>query len=460
MSQNEGLNFTGAVVGVVGAGPAGIYAARKLAQAGVHVVLLNRDLKPGGLAEYGIYFTKEKMKKGLRKQFQRILELPNVDYFGGVQIGEQAPIRIGDLEEVGFSALLFTVGAQGARKLGLPGEDGAKGIFHAKDIVYHYNKLPPHSQREFAIGKRVGIVGMGNVMVDIAHWLICEKKVEEVIVLARRGPAERAYTDKEMRAIARAIDWSEMKKEFARIEPRLLEVGQDPEQLYQELRAPLAKAVEIDSPTRFYFRFLSSPKQIMVDEESRVRAVEVEYNRLAPKEGVLRPHGTGEKSEIELDTLIYAIGDQVDPELGLPFEWGKYIVAPGPNPRDPEKPRYEVYDPEKKELLAGKFLGGWARVASDGLVGKARADGEAAAEELLAYLQDKATATPNTSPAEVRDKLLELLHKHELPIFTARETALLAECEKAEAARRGLPFFKYDTNAEMLAAVAEAAKSA
>lgn len=67
-------------VAVVGAGPAGLYATRILAQAGVHVLLVNRDLKPGGLAEYGIYHTKHKMKEGLRKQFRKILEMPEVSY--------------------------------------------------------------------------------------------------------------------------------------------------------------------------------------------------------------------------------------------------------------------------------------------------------------------------------------------------------------------------------------------
>jgi ferredoxin--NADP+ reductase len=66
---------------VVGAGPAGMFAAQKIAQGGHEVIILNRDIKPGGLAEYGIYPTKDKMKIGLRKQFAKVLSLPNVHYF-------------------------------------------------------------------------------------------------------------------------------------------------------------------------------------------------------------------------------------------------------------------------------------------------------------------------------------------------------------------------------------------
>src|SRR5437016_2027357 len=75
---------------VVGAGPAGMFAAQKIAQGGHEVIILNRDIKPGGLAEYGIYPTKDKMKIGLRKQFAKVLGLPNVHYFGHVPVSSQS----------------------------------------------------------------------------------------------------------------------------------------------------------------------------------------------------------------------------------------------------------------------------------------------------------------------------------------------------------------------------------
>ena len=78
------------LVAVIGAGPAGLYASRQLAEDGAHVVIFNRDIKPGGLAEYGIYPEKLKMKDGLRRQFAKILELPNVTYFGHVTVGNRA----------------------------------------------------------------------------------------------------------------------------------------------------------------------------------------------------------------------------------------------------------------------------------------------------------------------------------------------------------------------------------
>jgi len=78
------------LVAVIGAGPAGLYAARELANAGVNVALINRDIKPGGLAEYGIYHNKYKMKAGLRAQFQQILGMQNIHYYGKIWKGSYA----------------------------------------------------------------------------------------------------------------------------------------------------------------------------------------------------------------------------------------------------------------------------------------------------------------------------------------------------------------------------------
>src|SRR5436853_5713523 len=177
---------------VVGAGPAGLFAAQKIAQAGHQVVILNRDIKPGGLAEYGIYTIKDKMKVGLLKQFAKVLALPNVHYFGHVCVAEQGCLRIDELREFNPSAIVFAVGAQGTKKLGLAGSE-ARGVYSAKDFVYFYNLLPPFASQDFTCGRRIAVVGMGNVAVDIAHWLLVDdpcKRTEEVIIVARRGPFE------------------------------------------------------------------------------------------------------------------------------------------------------------------------------------------------------------------------------------------------------------------------------
>ncbi|MBK9707713.1 MAG: NAD(P)-binding protein [Acidobacteria bacterium] len=98
--MSEQKPSSGHLVVTIGAGPAGIYSARKLAEAGHEVVIINRDIKPGGLVEYGIYFNKHKLKEGVRKQFRQILADPHVHYFGHVKIGEKADLTINELREI------------------------------------------------------------------------------------------------------------------------------------------------------------------------------------------------------------------------------------------------------------------------------------------------------------------------------------------------------------------------
>ena len=100
------------LVAMVGAGPAGIYGARKLTEAGHRVVLINRDIKPGGLAEYGIFVDKEKMKTGLRKQFKRILSDPKVFYLGHVMVGQNQPLSLKDLDIANHHSIRLRIGVK------------------------------------------------------------------------------------------------------------------------------------------------------------------------------------------------------------------------------------------------------------------------------------------------------------------------------------------------------------
>ena len=118
------------------------------ANAGSRVLLLNRDIKPGGLAEYGIFLDKYKMKGGLRRQFHKILSDSRITYLGNVPVGPGGPLTVEQLLKLGFDALVFAHGAQGTKYLGVEGER-LPGVYHAKDLVYHYNRHPPFAERDF-----------------------------------------------------------------------------------------------------------------------------------------------------------------------------------------------------------------------------------------------------------------------------------------------------------------------
>lgn len=441
------VSENGRVVAVVGAGPAGIFAADELAQKGVQVVLINRDVKPGGLAEYGIYYDKYKMKDGLRDQFRRILQHPNITYAGHVVLSSDGDISLAELQAMGFAAVLITVGAQGTKWLGLPGEE-LTGVYHAKDLVYHYNRLPPFSERPYAIGRRAAIVGVGNVMVDIAHWLVHDKQLKQVTAVARRGPGEVKFTKKEMQGVARNLDLAAFEAEMARMEPLLAAVGQDTQAAKSFILSALPKADESDSPTRFGFQFMASPVAIHGDENGQVCGLEVEDTQFVLRpDGSIKLQGTGNTRLLDVDTVVFAIGDSVDEQLGLPLDGTGF--AKNPTPQFPvENQSYEAFDPQTGSPLQGVFVAGWSREASSGLVGVARKDGRNGAQAVLAYLATQPAPTADAQAAWT-SFVAQLPH----PVV---DTAAWHQVEAAEAAiatERGLPEYKFTNNADMLAVI-------
>ena len=408
------------------------------------MLLFNRDIKPGGLAEYGIYPTKYTMKAGLRKQFRQILENPNIEYYGNVTIGTQGDLHLEDLRKLGFQAILVTAGAQGAKWLGLPGED-LKGVYQAKDVVYFYNKLPPNSLRSYRFGARCAVVGAGNVMVDIARYLIRQERVDEVVAVVRRGPAEVKFDKKEMEYVIANLDQDALEAEIARVRPIMEAVGQDPEAAQTTILEALPKAYEKVSDTRFRFEFLSSPVQ-MLGEKGLLTQLEVEDNTLVLKDGVTKPRGTGDKRLLDVETVVFAIGDKVDETFGLPTEWNEFVKSE--NPRFPmEGISYEAFDPQAGTPIEAIFVGGWSRKASEGLVGYARKDGINAARAVWEYLQ---TIRPDDSALETITAKIKGLPK---AVVTKEDIKRLEDVEAEEARKRELEEFKFDNNEDMLRAM-------
>ncbi len=430
---------------VVGAGPAGMFAAQKIALAGHQVVIFNRDIKHGGLAEYGIYLVKDKMKSGLRKQFAKVLSLPNVHYFGHVPVGTKQAITVDDLRAFHPDAIVFSAGAQGTKKLGLPGED-AKGVYAAKDFVYFFNSLPPFATRDFSTGKKVAIVGMGNVMVDIARWVLLDnpnRVTEELTIVARRGPFEAKFDEKEIKYVEANLDREELKKELARVADKVGAVGQDITKA-DEIFSVLKKADPQTKPV-MKFRFLCSPKEIVKGPDGRICKLIVTENNLVKKGEGTAAKATDQTTELDIDTMIFAIGDVHDPDLGLPMGPEGFSTKPV---EGDERTLYQVADPQTGAEMEGHFVVGWARRASDGLVGIARHDAEVGATHVLHYLQgksEKGTAQVEEIENKLRQRGVQVVNKSEL--------ALLGKAEEKEAQARNLTYFKYSDDTSMLRAI-------
>ena len=438
------------VIIVAGAGPAGMAVAASLGKAGHEIIILNRDIKFGGLAEYGIFPSKLKLRGGLRKQYWDLLQQPNVHYFGNVSIGKDKDLTVDDVRSLGASAVVFSIGAQGTKAIGVEG-DSAQGVFHAKDVVYHFNRLPGFGDRPFEMGKHVAVIGAGDVMVDIAHWLTRYKKVDRVTAIVRRGPAERKYNPKEIRAVCANMDLEGIKNEFDRIKDRLVAVGQNPDEIQKGLFDEFTKCEPAASRTKMGFRFLASPKRILVDEHNRVRGLEMEENKLEPKGEDTAAVGLKQFYEFPCDSVVFAVGDKVDDTVGLPYKGGTFLTNPNKTSNDPDDALFQAYDESSGKILEGLFLAGWARKASEGLVGVAKRDGDWCAEVVTRYLETKAADSPVSA---VLDKLQGLLKERKSRPVDITGLRALQAAEKAHKDMTDcIGEFKYVTNQEMLSLI-------
>jgi ferredoxin/flavodoxin---NADP+ reductase len=435
------------VIIVAGAGPAGLAAASSLSKVGHEVIILNRDIKFGGLAEYGIFPAKLKLRGGLKKQYWELLEKPNIHYFGNVSIGNGKDLTVDEVRKLGASAVVFAIGAQGTKAIGVEG-DSAKGVFHAKDVVYHFNRLPGFGDRPFDMGKHVAVIGAGDVMVDIAHWLTHYKKVERVTAIVRRGPVERKYNPKEIRAVCSYMDMDGIKKEFDRIKDRLVAVGQKPDDVYKGFTDEFTKCEPKASDAKMGFRFLASPKRILVDANNRVRGLEMEDNKLDPKGEDTVAVGLKQYYEFPCDAVIFAVGDKVDETVGLPYKGGLFVTNPNKTNNDPDDALFQAYDESAGKVVDGVFLTGWARKASEGLVGVAKRDGDWCAEVVERYLANK---TAGSHAKVVLDQLQGILKSRKSRPVDVKGLRALEAAEQAHAGGTDcIGEFKFAANQEML----------
>jgi ferredoxin--NADP+ reductase len=262
--------------------------------------------------------------------------------------------------------------------------------------------------------------------------------VEEVIAIVRRGPAEVKFDKKEMEHIIANLDLDALDEELARSTPIMQAVDQEPAAARASLLEALPKAEEKISETKFRFEFLASPIQ-MIGENRLLTQLEIEDNLLVLKEGETKARGTGNKRRINVETVIFAIGDKVDESLGLPVEWNEFVKS--------STPKFTVEGVSYETPTEGIFVGGWSRQASSGLVGYARKDGAHAAKSVWQYLQTK---SPHGTGAEAVTARLLALSK---PVIHKGDIKRLEAAEDAEAQKRGLLEFKFASNEEMLAAI-------
>ncbi len=337
-------------VAVVGSGPAGFYAADALLKADppAEVDMIERLPTPWGLVRLGVAPDHENIK-AVSRAFERIAKRPGFRFFGNVAVGEH--VEHADLARI-YDAIVYSVGAQTDRRLGIPGEE-LPGSWAATEFVAWYNGHPDFQDREFDLScERAVIVGNGNVAIDVARMLaltaeelattdttdaaieaIVSCGLREIVMLGRRGPAQAAFTPPELQELG------ELAGADVAVDPAELELDPASEKALEEdrervrrnvdlLREFAARAREGKAKT-LRLRFLVSPVAILGD--GKVEAVEVVRNRLEVDDrGRIVAVPTEETEIIPAGVVFRSVGYRGVPLPGLPFDEGRGVI---PNDR-------------------------------------------------------------------------------------------------------------------------------
>lgn len=404
-------------VAVIGAGPAGFYAAGHLlaTEQPVRVDLFDRLPTPFGLVRAGVAPDHPKIKSVVR-MYEKTAAKEGFRFFGGVELGRD--LHRADLLER-YHAVLYAIGAATDRRLGIPGEDLA-GSEAATTFVGWYNGHPDHPDRDFDLNcERVVVVGNGNVAIDCARMLalsaeelrttdtadhsidvLSSDTVREIVILGRRGPAQAAFTNPEL------LELGELERADVIVDPADLELdpasqawldSDESDKTSREnvrILREYAAREPAGKPKRIVLRFLTSPVELLGD--GRVEQIVVERNRLEAREdGSLAARSTGERETIGCGLVLRSIGYKGIAIPEVPFDESRGTI---PNVAG------RVLDGEHH--LTGEYVTGWIRRGPSGVIGTNKKDGQESASSLLADAGAGILNEP-TSTSDIADLLAE-----------------------------------------------------
>ncbi len=452
-------------VAIIGAGPAGFYAAEHLykqKQLTVQVDMYDRLPTPFGLVRNGVAPDHQKIKS-VTAVFNRTAKKPGFRFFGYVELGRD--ISVEELRQY-YHAIVYTTGAQTDRTLRIPGADLANH-HPATDFVAWYNGHPDFRDYQFDLSQeRVAVIGIGNVAMDVARILcrtpeelrktdiadyaleaLSNSNVKEVFVLGRRGPAQAAFTTPEIKELG------EMQDTDAFTIPEEVELDPLSEEALAESadRGTLRKVEIIQSyadhhPTgksrKLTVRFLVSPTEMYGDEEGRVKAMKLVHNELYKTEaGSLRPKATDKTEMLDVGLVFRSIGYLGVPLPGVPFNesWGVILNEDG-----------RVIDPESKAPVTGEYTAGWIKRGPSGVIGTNKPDAVATIELLLEDLANGKLLKPAHPGPDVIEALIA---ERQPNYFSFADWQKLDAIEIAKGDAQGRPRVKFTSVEEMMDAL-------
>jgi len=433
-------------VAVVGSGPAGFYAAGALLSADqpVEVDMIERLPTPWGLVRLGVSPDHPKLKT-VSRAFERIAEQPGFRFLGNVELGRD--LTHDDLVRL-YDAVIYAVGAQTDRRLGIPGED-LPGSWAATELVAWYNGHPDYQQLEFDLDvERAVVIGNGNVALDVARMLaltpeelaptdatdasieaIAASSLREIVVVGRRGPAQAAFTTPELQ------EMGDLAGADVIVDPADLE-GADPKDTNSERNLAVLRDFAAREPTgkprRVVFRFFHSPVAILGDE--RVEGVDLVCNELDANE---RAVPTDEHETISCGLVFRSVGYHGVELPGVPFD-----PASGTIPN------------ERGRVSPGVYCAGWIKRGPTGVIGTNKKD---AAETVETLLEDAAAGRLEPKPDATAVAVDALLFERGVDVVEYDGWMAIDEAERTAGEKSGRPRVKLCSWDELLAAAGRVA---
>ena len=398
-------------VAIVGSGPAGFYAAGALLDADVpvEVDMLERLPTRWGLVRLGVAPDHPKLKT-VSRAFERIADKPGFRFVGNVEIGRDLHHR--DLASL-YDAVVYAVGAQTDRRLGIPGED-LPGSWSAFEFIAWYNGHPDYQELSFDLDvERAVVIGNGNVALDVARMLaltseelaptdtteaaieaISSSRVSDIVVLGRRGPAEAAFTPVELGEL------TELAGADVLVDPHDLEgvVNEQPDARVRrnlETLNELALREPTGKPKTLRLRFLASP--VALHGEERVEAIEIVRNRLEERDGRLVAVPTDERETIPCGLVFRSVGYRGVALPDVPFDETRGTIRNDGG---------RVLD-EGGRRVAGIYCAGWIKRGPTGIIGTNKKDATETVQLLLEDVRAGRLEHAAGKTAEAVDALLD-----------------------------------------------------
>ena len=415
--------------------------------------MIERLPTPWGLVRLGVAPDHPKLKD-VSRAFERTAQKPGFRFFGNVEVGEV--VTHDDLMRL-YDAVIYSVGAQTDNRLGVPGED-LSGSWSATQFVAWYNGHPDFQELEFDLsGERAVVVGAGNVALDVARMLALTREelaptdttdraidaiagsgIREIVVLARRGPAQAAFTTPELKELGElagadvVVDPTELELDA---ESASSIVGNTNATRNMEVLHEFASREPTGSPRRVVLRFLASPVAFVGND--RVEGVEIVRNELVAKGERISARATDRRETIPAGVVFRSVGYRGVALPGLPFDpaRGTLLNEGG-----------RVLD-ESGAPLAGVYCAGWIKRGPTGVIGTNKKD----ATETVQLLLEDAAAGRLPRLLEPRDLAMVLAERGGDPVlYTGWEK--IDRVEKAAGEPHGRPRVKLGSWEELLGA--------